>query len=158
MIKIVFFDIDGTLIEFRKTEMRPKVIEALNQLKAKGIKIFIATGRPSFVIPKFEGVEFDGYLSFNGQYCLGDNKVIYENPLKHGDVIKMIDNADKMNHPVQIAGSERMLANYSEPKLEEYFVVASQSVNVSDEFDQTLFVTTLLSNYYSFYPSIVTNY
>ena len=53
MIKILFFDIDGTLLEFGKKEMHQELIVALNEVKKKGIKIFLATGRPPFVVPKF---------------------------------------------------------------------------------------------------------
>lgn len=43
MIKILFFDIDGTLLEFGKKEMHPELIDALNLVKQKGIKIILAT-------------------------------------------------------------------------------------------------------------------
>ena len=45
MIKAVFFDIDGTLVSF-KTHVVPKsTLHAIELLKKKGIKVFIATGR-----------------------------------------------------------------------------------------------------------------
>ena len=44
MIKILFFDIDGTLLEFGKKEMHQELIIALNEVKKKGIKIFLASG------------------------------------------------------------------------------------------------------------------
>ena len=44
MIKILFFDIDGTLLELGKKEMHQELIIALNEVKKKGIKIFLATG------------------------------------------------------------------------------------------------------------------
>lgn len=46
MIKILFFDIDGTLLELGQKEMHQELIIALNEVKKKGIKIFLATGRP----------------------------------------------------------------------------------------------------------------
>ena len=39
MIKILFFDIDGTLLELGKKEMHQELIIALNEVKKKGIKI-----------------------------------------------------------------------------------------------------------------------
>ena len=53
MIKILFFDIDGTLLELGQKEMHQELIIALNEVKKKGIKIFLATGRPPFVVPNF---------------------------------------------------------------------------------------------------------
>ena len=42
MIKILFFDIDGTLLELGKKEMHQELIIALNEVKKKWIKIFLA--------------------------------------------------------------------------------------------------------------------
>ena len=44
-IKIIFFDIDGTLLRLRAKELSEKTVEALNRLKANGIRLCIATGR-----------------------------------------------------------------------------------------------------------------
>ena len=38
-VKIVFFDIDGTLLEMGKTEITPNTRKALCSLKQNGIKI-----------------------------------------------------------------------------------------------------------------------
>ena len=45
MTKAIFFDIDGTLVSFQTHQVSPGVLEALRRLRAKGIKLFIATGR-----------------------------------------------------------------------------------------------------------------
>ena len=39
-IKIVFFDIDGTLIDMKKNVFRKKALETLQRLKENGIRIF----------------------------------------------------------------------------------------------------------------------
>ena len=43
MIKAIFFDIDGTLVSFKTHKIPESTIQALHTLKAKGIKLFIAT-------------------------------------------------------------------------------------------------------------------
>ena len=93
MIKIIFFDIDGTLLDFRKEQLSAKTVEALQRLKENGIKICIATGRSPFCLPKFEGVEFDAYLAFNGSYCFDGSGVIFDNPISGEDVKRLIQNA-----------------------------------------------------------------
>ena len=45
MIKAAFFDIDGTLVSFNTHKVPESTITALNALRQKGIKTFIATGR-----------------------------------------------------------------------------------------------------------------
>ena len=42
-IKIIFFDIDGTLIDMQTKQITTKTIDALQRLKARNIKICIAT-------------------------------------------------------------------------------------------------------------------
>lgn len=135
MIKILFFDIDGTLLEFGKKEMHQELIIALNEVKKKGIKIILATGRPPFVVPKFHGIEFDGVLSFNGSYCFTPNELIYKNPMDKKDIQIFVDNAKKLNKAVTLAGINKMGCNFDDEILEEYFMIANQHVHVLDEFN-----------------------
>ena len=44
-IKIIFFDIDGTLIDMRTKRISEKMLETLIRLKENGIILCIATGR-----------------------------------------------------------------------------------------------------------------
>ena len=83
MTKIIFFDIDGTLVKLGTTQMSEKTKYALQKCKENGIKIFIATGRPYMWVPKFD-IEFDGIVSFNGQYCIDTNGLIYKNNIDPG--------------------------------------------------------------------------
>lgn len=135
MIKIIFFDIDGTLLELGAKEMHTKLIQALNQLQEKGIKLFLATGRPPFVIPKFKDVHFDGALAFNGAYCYNNHELIYKNPLDSKDIDTFINNAKEIGNAVNVAGIHKMGCNFEDEVLEEYFEIASQHIHVLDEFD-----------------------
>ncbi len=67
--KIAFFDIDGTLIDMQSKRITEKTLEALQRLRAGGVKICLATGRSPVALPVFPGVEFDAYLTFNGSLC-----------------------------------------------------------------------------------------
>ena len=44
-IKIIFFDIDGTLIDMNKKQISQKMLETLKRLKENQIRICLATGR-----------------------------------------------------------------------------------------------------------------
>ncbi|MDO4595199.1 MAG: Cof-type HAD-IIB family hydrolase [Tissierellia bacterium] len=137
-IKIIFFDVDGTLIDVNKEKISEKTLFALKKLKQKGIKICIATGRSPIMIPKFKDLEFDIFLTFNGSYCFNDREDIYRNPLEKEDVKKILDNAKIINRPVSIATNKEIVANGTEETLEKYFSFAKAKVNVSDKFDQIL--------------------
>lgn len=72
MIKAAFFDVDGTLVGFRQTQLSDRIRADLLALQAKGMKIFICSGRArqDFVrTGMLRDVEFDGYITLNGQCC-----------------------------------------------------------------------------------------
>lgn len=81
MIKAVFFDIDGTLISFNTHKMPETTRKALEALRKNGVRTFIATGRaPKDTDFLKEYFDFDGTVSFNGQYCFDRHGVIYQKP------------------------------------------------------------------------------
>ena len=96
-IKIAFFDIDGTLIDMERKEISKKMLETLKDLQKNDIKICIATGRAPMAIPKFEGVEFDAFLAYNGSYCYDKNGMILDHSIPAEDVQCLIKNATKMH-------------------------------------------------------------
>lgn len=137
-IKIIFFDIDGTLIDMTKKAISDKTVETLLRLKENGVKICIATGRAPDSVPKFDGVDFDAFLTFNGSYCFNSSDVILSTPIPKVDVEKMIKNATRINRPVSIAGKDRVVANGTDKDLSDYFGFAKQETPVSDDFDEVL--------------------
>lgn len=77
-IKLVVFDIDGTLIAEREHHIVPSAVEAIHQLHANGIKVLVATGRaPYFIKPQvFEVIDSDYYVTINGQCVMDRNHTI----------------------------------------------------------------------------------
>lgn len=134
-IKIVFFDIDGTLFKLHTNEISPKTLETLQKLRKNGIKICIATGRSPMGLPKFEGIEFDAYLTYNGSYCYVDDETIFSNSLLKGDVKQILMNAAKMGKPVTVALKSEMSSNGLDADLEHYMSVENLDLNVSDDFE-----------------------
>ena len=79
--KIVFFDIDGTLLDSGK-RLPASAKEGIRRLKEEGVFVAIATGRAPFMFKSLrEKLGIDSYVSFNGQYVVFENEVIYRNPL-----------------------------------------------------------------------------
>ena len=135
-IKIIFFDIDGTLIDMNTKQISTKMLETLKSLKENNIKICIATGRTPRALPHFEGIEFDAYLTFNGSYCFAKNHTIFSNPIHTTDVHTFIQNASDIHRPLALATKDNLIANGKDDDLVEYFSFAKLEVNVSDEFDK----------------------
>lgn len=135
-IKIIFFDIDGTLIDMDRKEISEKTLETLRRLKERGILLCLATGRGPLSLPRFDGVEFDVFLTFNGSYCYERERTIFSNPLPYEDVKTVIQNAAALGRPVSIATKDQMAANGKDKDLIEYYSFAKRKVEVSPDFDK----------------------
>ncbi len=72
-IKLLVFDIDGTLITYGKDTVEESALAAINQAKALGIHVLIATGRAYYLIQEDikQRVQPEHYVTINGA-CLTD--------------------------------------------------------------------------------------
>lgn len=115
MIKAIFFDIDGTLFSHKTMEIPFSTKKALKELRDKGIKIFIATGR-HFVEMKtlpIDASEYDGMVVLNGQICVdGKGKILYESPLDDEDLREVIHVFESKEIPVLLLERDRSYINY----------------------------------------------
>ncbi|MCI8912874.1 MAG: Cof-type HAD-IIB family hydrolase [Lawsonibacter sp.] len=94
MTKAIFFDIDGTLVSFDTHRVSPAVLDALQRLREKGIKLFIATGRHRSMLSYINGVfPFDGYVTLSGQYCFCGQQVVRRNPMERAAVEELVEAA-----------------------------------------------------------------
>lgn len=135
-IKIIFFDVDGTLVDMKRKKISENTVHTLQRLREKGIRICMATGRTPVTVPHFEGVEFDAYLTFNGSYCYDSEGVIFSNPIDSEDVLQLIENAANLGRPVSIATRDRVTANGWDPELAEYYSFAGIPLEVHEDFPQ----------------------
>ena len=106
--KIIFFDIDGTLVPLKES-IRPRTVEALQKLRQNGIRICIATGRAPMEVPKFEGVTFDALLTYNGSYCFTQERDIFKNLIPKGDIATLRRNAAALGRPLALATDRRLV-------------------------------------------------
>ena len=137
-IKIIFFDIDGTMIDMEKKQISENMLHTLVQLKKRNIIICIATGRSPIALPQFELVEFDAFLTFNGSYCFNKTDAILKNPIPTNDIEVLIENAQTLNRPLAIATKDRIIANGSDEDLVDYFAFAHQKVVIAEDFDEVV--------------------
>ena len=68
-MKALFFDLDGTLLDSWK-KIPPSAVEALLQARARGVKVFVCTGR-SLRVEKMLGWTTEMQLFDGGVYCNG---------------------------------------------------------------------------------------
>ena len=89
-IKAAFFDIDGTLLSFATRRVPASAVRALEGMRAAGIRLFIASGRPPMYLGPLRAeldFRFDGYVLTNGQCCTDAEGVpFYNRALPAGSV------------------------------------------------------------------------
>ncbi|HAQ07862.1 MAG TPA: Cof-type HAD-IIB family hydrolase [Bacillus bacterium] len=100
MSKIVFFDIDGTLLDHDKN-LPSSAKKAIRLLKDNGVFVAISTGRAPFMFESLrEELEIDSFVSYNGQYVVFENEAIYQNPLNSLKIEELFLNAKTKEHPL----------------------------------------------------------
>ena len=134
-VKIIFFDIDGTLVDSATGRIPPKTYEALHRLQENGILLCIATGRSPAVVPNFGDFHFDAFCTFNGSLCYAGETIIHSDPLSPKDVAKVLENASAIGRPVSVATRDRMAANGIDADLADYYRLADLTLTVADDFD-----------------------
>jgi Cof subfamily protein (haloacid dehalogenase superfamily) len=103
MIKALFFDIDGTLVSFHTHIIPQSTVDALQKAHDKGIKVFIATGRPLALINNMSPLEerglIDGYVTMNGAYCFVEDDIIFSRSISHQTTLAIGKYAKDKNIP-----------------------------------------------------------
>ncbi len=114
MIQAAFFDIDGTLFSHKTNCFPPGTMSALQQLKDKGIKIFLATGRSFMEASRmpWNGLTFDGYVTLNGQIDTdAEGKILYGTPLTGADKEYLLSVFESKERALLIVEKDRLYAN-----------------------------------------------
>ncbi len=137
-VKILFFDIDGTLLDPATGRISQRTVQTLRKLQDKGYLTGIVTGRVPASLPDFGELRFDVIATFNGCLCRAGNEVIYSNPIDPGDVQTVLKNAARLGRPVSIAARQRLSANGLDPDLGEYYRLAGIELTVAKDFEDTL--------------------
>lgn len=114
MIKAIFFDIDGTILSHKTKTVPDSTQKALHLLREKGIYTFIATGRHISEMKDLpiQNLEFEGFITLNGQYCYNHQEVIYDLPIHQDDIKNILQKLEKQPFPCIFVENEQMYINY----------------------------------------------
>ena len=95
--KVLFFDIDGTLLN-SELKIPEGVKKELKRLKDAGHYLFVASGRPlAFISNQIIEAGFDSFVLCNGAHVELNHKIIFENRIPYEKVIglmKMLESVD----------------------------------------------------------------
>lgn len=135
-VRIIFFDVDGTLIDPATSCISEKTFHVLHRLQQKGILICIATGRPTASLPNLKDLRPDVICAFNGSLCYTDSTIIHSVPINRQDVATVMENAARIGRPVSLATKDRLVANGIDKDLSDYYRLADLTLTVSEDFDK----------------------
>lgn len=90
MSKIVFLDVDGTLIDY-EAKLPASAAKAVDQARANGHKVYICTGCSKAEILQRNLCDLDGMIGGNGAYVEDNNHVVMHQGLSKEDVKNIVD-------------------------------------------------------------------
>lgn len=90
MRKIVFLDVDGTLIDY-DAKLPASAAEAVDKARANGHKVYICTGCSKAEIEERNLCELDGMIGGNGAYVEDNEEVIMHHGLTKDEVKHIVD-------------------------------------------------------------------
>ena len=115
--QLIAMDLDGTLTNSKK-EISPYTKEVLIKLEARGIKLALASGRPTpglYALAKeLEMDKYGGYLlSFNGAavHKYPSMECIYNNTIKEKYILPIINNAKALDLGVLVYKGEDIIVD-----------------------------------------------
>ncbi|MDO4779252.1 MAG: Cof-type HAD-IIB family hydrolase [Tissierellia bacterium] len=120
MYKAIFFDIDGTILSFKTHEVPDSTRQALNELRKKGIKLFLATGRMPVVMEPIVNIlnfDFDGYIYANGQYVVIGDEVIHDLALPNDELKKLIPYLEEKKIATEFSEMKYRYANFTNDRM-----------------------------------------
>lgn len=104
--RILVLDLDGTLTNSKK-EITPRTLQALIDLQARGVKLVLASGRPTYgIAPLAEQLEMKRYggfiLSYNGGEIINwaTGELMYKNLLPDSVLPALYEAAQQDGHTI----------------------------------------------------------
>lgn len=100
MYKVVFFDVDGTLLSEIDRSMHESTKEAIRRLIDKGIHVVVTTGRPYSLCSQFNALGINTIISANGAHIKCGETVIHKSVLSSEIVHDLSEFAELHGHGI----------------------------------------------------------
>lgn len=119
--KVLFLDIDGTLVR-PDNSIEDSSKEAISQLQAKGMEVFLATGRPLHEIDELaKDLNINSFIGYNGAYAIYKGEDIFQKPMKSSTVRKFLEIAKENQHEVILyTNSKNVFTNLDSETITEF--------------------------------------
>ena len=123
MGKLIFLDIDGTLVPAGCNEPPESALAAIRAAQGNGHKVLLCSGRNKAMLSPLLKYGFDGYVASAGGYVVVGNEVIYAHPMTQ-------DEFETAMKYLRAAGAvctvECRDASYGDHDLEEFVKAAGE--------------------------------
>lgn len=127
--KLIFLDIDGTLVAALSSPTRP-VKQAIQQARAKGHLVFLCTGRNLPIIgADILEIGFDGIIASAGGYIAVGNEVLFDHLLPEDLVQECLNVFHELGMFCRIETPEGI---YTDPQMEELLCSATPDPSNSE--------------------------
>ncbi|AUB51919.1 MULTISPECIES: Cof-type HAD-IIB family hydrolase [Enterococcus] len=108
MIKAVFFDIDGTLVN-NQAKALASTKYAIDQLQKKGILCGVATGRsPVRIKEVIDELELDMFVVYNGQLVFDRDQTIVDHPFDKTVLADIVHFSDAHHRQIIFGGRDQL--------------------------------------------------
>ncbi|CAG7625757.1 Cof-type HAD-IIB family hydrolase [Paenibacillus allorhizosphaerae] len=123
MGKLVFFDIDDTLLNHRK-QVPDSAKQAIRELQARGVDVAIATGRaPVMFKHLMKELDIQSFVSCNGSYAVYRGEVVYKANINHEALHALEAVAARKGHPMAFSDQNALWVN------QEFHPFVEQAIN-----------------------------
>lgn len=114
--KLLFFDIDGTLISEKTGKLPESTREALKEAKNQGCLLFVNTGRTKISIPKeVKELGFDGYVCGCGTNIYFQGKKLFTSQITNARCREVALRLREMKLPVFYEADDAIYFDYKIP-------------------------------------------
>ncbi len=111
MRKLVFFDIDGTLVT-KNNHIPKSTLQAITALKQTNAVPVLATGRAPVLIKEIaQELQINSYIAMNGQYIVHQGQVLYANPIDKHLVDAVVEIATARQDGLLLSTDDELVAN-----------------------------------------------
>ncbi|WP_180984544.1 Cof-type HAD-IIB family hydrolase [Paenibacillus sp. F4] len=117
-IKIVFLDVDGTVVDNETEQVPESTIRSVHMLQQKGIHIVLASGRSYFfakAVGDLLGVR--NFINFSGAYIRLDTLEIYKDPISTIDFTNLMKLCKTNEDHLSCFGIEESYSNGLAPEI-----------------------------------------
>ncbi|MGP7815662.1 HAD family hydrolase [Niallia sp. 01092] len=145
--KILFLDIDGTILRPDDT-MEDSTKKAVQLMKAQGIEVFLATGRPLHEIAEIaETLSIESFIGYNGAYAIYKGTDVLKEPISPELVKSYVQIAQQNNNELFLyTSTHNLLTHPNSPITKEFarkFHLHKNKTYTEEEIDNILGITII---------------